>query len=133
MDEEDILKLIAELRAQLSQNGFEWALEQAEASVPPEASSIRLAYALVTAAEAATVGLADVESAAVEGLSVEDIQFKADEGSVLDGEDTFARLSDGSDQRLIDLRGPQRRAVIAELQRLAPMFRQLKEDLNGLL
>ena len=104
MDEEDILKLIAELRAQLSQNGFEWALEQAEASVPPEASSIRLAYALVTAAEAATVGLADVESAAVEGLSVEDIQFKADEGSVLDGEDTFARLSavstNGTDLRL---------------------------------
>ncbi|WP_313230868.1 hypothetical protein [Sphingobium yanoikuyae] len=133
MDEEDILRLIAELRTQLLKNGFEWALEQAEVSVPPEASPVRLAYALVTAAEAATVGLADVEGAALAGLNVEDLQFKLDEGSVHDGEETFTRVADGSDQRLMELRGPQRRAVIAELQTLSPVFRQLKEELNGLL
>ena len=50
-----------------------------------------------------------------------------------DGEETFTRVADGSDQRLMELRGPQRRAVIAELQTLSPVFRQLKEELNGLL
>lgn len=139
MEDEEVERLIAELRETLRQTGFGWAAEQAEAALPPDANARIIAHALVNAAENVTVDLAQVEIASVRQLGVEEIVFKVDPGA--DGGGTE---SDGDgDGRVLDrpratavaegnwLRGQQRRATLEVMAGYAQEFAALRKRLNG--
>lgn len=54
MEEEEVERLVAELRETLHQTGFGWAAEQAERALPTDAAGRIVAHALLDAVEAVT-------------------------------------------------------------------------------
>src|SRR5690606_18090818 len=87
MEEEEIERLIAELRAMLRETGFGWVAEQAEAALRPATSHRAVALALLDAAGARTVDLAQAELAAIRQLEVEEVISKPDREGNSDGDD----------------------------------------------
>lgn len=140
MEDEDVERLIAELRESLRQTGFGWAAEQAEAALPPDAPARIVARVLVDAAETVTVDLAQAEIAALRQLGVEEIVFKvdpgADEGGGEADRDANGRVLGGARAAPFDednsLRGQQRRAALEVMPDYARVFAELRERLNGL-
>lgn len=140
MEDEEVERLIAELREALRQTGFGWAAEQAEAALPADAPARIVAHALVNAAETVTVDLAQAEIASVRQLGVEEIVFKVDPGADGGGFDADGdidgRALDGSRATAADegigLRGQQRRAALEVMPDYARDFAILRERLNGL-
>ena len=81
MEDEEVQRLVDERRASLRETGFGWAAEQAEALLSADAPSRIVAHALIDAAEAVTVELAQAELATIRRLGVEEIVFKIDPGA----------------------------------------------------
>lgn len=133
MNEGEIERLIAELRAMLRETGFGWAAEQSEAAMWPATSNRAVAHALIDAAEAVTVDLAQAELAAIRLLKVDEIVFKPDPDSDGDGrslkDDTASIGRDDSDR----LSGEHRRATLDAMPEYAPMFAELRKHLDGLV
>ncbi len=130
MDDEDLERMVADLRAMLVENGFGWAAEQAEQGLPPEASMRSVALALIQATESVTVDLAQAELAALEGLGVEDIDFKPPPEEATEADAPRARTiipEAGADR----LRGPSRRKVLEDLANRRAIFDELRENLDG--
>lgn len=122
--------MVADLRALLIENGFGWAAEQAEQGLPPEVSMMTVALALIQATESVTVDLAEAEIVALDGLGVEDIDFKPppEEAAETDGPRARAIISEAGADRL---RGPFRRKVLEDLANRRAIFDELRESLNG--
>jgi hypothetical protein len=141
VNEEEIDRLIVELRALLRETGFAWAGEQAEAALSSDSSSYWIARALIDAAEAVTAELAGIEAAATRVLGVDEIIFKRDPDVDGDGGDeagdgdrgvapgSIAEVPDGGDR----LRGPQRRAAIQTMAGYSSAFAELRGRLDGLV
>lgn len=141
MNEEEIERLIVELRAMLRETGFAWAGEDAEAALSYDASSYWIARALIDAAEAVTTELAGIEATATRLIGVEEMIFKSDpdadgDGGYEAGDDerglapgSIPELSDGDDR----LRGPQRRAAILAMAEYTSAFAELRGRLDGLV
>lgn len=133
MDDEEIDRLIFDLRAMLLENGFQWALEQSDAAAFPDRGRRQTAHDLIDLAETVTVDLAASEIAALNGLGVEDLEFKLDEGGdLVDVDAAFRPTDDDSDARY-RVRGEQRRTQLEQLTRYAPAFRELRSRVDGLL
>lgn len=121
MDEEEIERLIADLRELLEKHGFAWLIEEATAGGLEERSRSQVAHALIDAAEGVTVDLAQAELAALKGLRVEEIIFKPDEAE-------FTAALEGDRYRV---RGEERRAALERQSVLAETFAQLRGQLDG--
>ena len=121
MDEEEIERLIADLRELLEKHGFAWLLDEALAGELEEWSRHRIAHALIDAAEGVTVDLAEAELAALKALRVEEIDFKPDE----------SELQGAVEGDRYPLRGPERRATLERQSTLRKTFAQLRERLDG--
>jgi hypothetical protein len=85
MGNEEIQRLITELRIMLVENGFGWIADEAEADLMPIVALKTRALALIDAVEGATTHLAEVELSALAALDVEDIDFEPDEEVFPDG------------------------------------------------
>jgi hypothetical protein len=134
MDDEEIQRLIINLREMLFRKGFGWAAVEAEESLYPTVTPRTRALALISAAEIVTVELAAVEIAADDVLGGEGVRFKPDEAGRDNDEDAFALR----DRRAVDfeadpLLGPQRRAVLADLSARRQVFTVLRSRLDGLV
>lgn len=132
MEELEIEDLIAQLRALLDANGFDWARAEAEASVDPTWHPRWLANALIVAAEDVTVNLARAELAMIATFGGE-VEFKPDEGAAPD-DDGFN--TDGAADYLrratVDrLRGIERFEMLDHLSALQASFQELKGRLDG--
>ncbi len=130
MNDEEIEKLIIELREMLFRRGFGWAAVEAEESLYPTVTPRTRALALISAAEIVTVDLAAVEMATDNILGGEGVRFKPDEVY----EDPF----EPADRRVVDfevdrLFGPQRRSVLADLSSRREVFTVLRRHLDGLV
>ena len=134
MDNEEIERLIFELRALLLEGGFQWALEQSDAAAFPDRGRRQMAHDLIDLAETVTVDLAASEIAALDGLGVEDLEFKPDDegGDLVDVDAAFRATDDDRDARY-RVRGQQRRTQLEQLTRYAPAFRELRSRVDGLL
>lgn len=132
MEDEEVEELITELRALLDINGFGWAREEAESSVDSAWHPRRLARALVVAAEAVTIDLAEAELAMTRIFGTE-VDFKPDEGADPDGDALVADGPDGFPHRApVDrLRGTERRQMLENLAVLRASFEELKVRLDG--
>lgn len=133
MNDEEIEQLIADLRELLFSKGFGWAAVEAEDSLNPIVAPRTRALALITAAEVATVDLADVELAADGYFGGEGMSFKADDTERFDGEEALT----STDRKVLDigslpLSGPQRRGVLADLAATRKVFDVLRSRLDGL-
>ena len=134
MDDEEIQRLIIDLREMLFRKGFGWAAVEAEDSLYPTVTPRTRALALISAAEIVTVDLAAVEMAADAILGGEGIRFKPDVAGRDNDEDAFAL----SERRAVDfeaepLLGPKRRAVLADLSARRQVFTVLRSRLDGLV
>lgn len=132
MEDLEIEDLIAELRALLDTNGFDWARAEAEASVDPAWHPRWLAHALIVAAEDVTVNLARVELAMIKTFGQE-VEFKPDEGAAPDN-DGFNTdgAADYSRRMAVDrLRGIERSEMLDYLSALQSSFQELKGRLDG--
>ncbi|HUD92204.1 hypothetical protein [Sphingobium sp.] len=133
MDEEEVEGLIAELRAMLRGMGFDWAAEQAEAGIHPATASRAVARALIDAAEAVTVDLAQAELATMQLLKVDEIVFMPGPDADGDARDLVeTKESIGLDQN-DRVRGQQRRAALDIVSGYAPTFAALRGRLDGLV
>lgn len=136
MDEEDIRSLIIMLRAMMAEAGFGWAVDQAEACLPIDASLHWRARALIDAAEAVTVGLAEAEISAQQSLGVGEITFTPDVGGAIDGDgvgdDAGPRLGPRVlvDEGADDQTGRQRTSVLTDLAGQHATFRELRNLLD---
>lgn len=135
MEDDEIERLIAELREMLHQAGFGWAEEQAQAALSPASPAHIVAHALIDAAETVTVDLAQAEIASLRELRVEEIVFRVDpdaDGDSYDGErivdELKAIIGDGGSW----LRGQERRAALEVMSGYAHVFAELRVRLNGL-
>lgn len=133
MEDDEIERLIAELRETLHQTGFGWAEEQAQAALPPASPVHKVARALINAAETVTVELARAELASMRGLKVEEIVFKVD--SDADGDsDRSVRGIDESKMISVDegnrLSGQERKAALKKILGSKRVFRELRLRLN---
>lgn len=133
MDDEDIRRLIVDLRAMMAETGFGWAVDQAEACLPIDTHPYWRARALIDAAEAVTVDLAEAEIRATQSLEVREITFALD---VADGDDGDG-AGDGAGPRLGQRGltaeqgdGWQRAGVLAELASQRGKFRELRDLLD---
>lgn len=127
MDEEGIGRLIAELRDMMMDNGFGWAAEQAEAGLPPRPRLYLVALALIDAAEAVTVKLAQAEIAAIKRLDVEQMDFMPDP----EGEEARTARVELEDAITVDdLRGADRRELLVSLSNTGAAFEELRRQLN---
>jgi hypothetical protein len=134
MNDEEIDRLITELREMLFRSGFGWAAVEAEESLYPTVTPRTRALALITAAEIVTVDLAAVEMAADDVLGGQGIRFKPDEAGRDYDEDAFALRDRGAvDFEAEPLLGPQRRAVLADLSARGEVFAVLRSRLDGLV
>lgn len=134
MEDDEVARLIAELRETLRQTGFGWAEEQAQAALPPASPAHILAHALIDAAETVTVELAKAEIASMRELRVEEIVFKVDPDA--DGDsDGSVRDIDESKMISVDegnwLSGQERKAALKEILGSAHVFDELRMRLNG--
>jgi hypothetical protein len=119
MDPDELEGLIRELRGQLLEHGFAWALEQAEAAQLRDATTRDLALALIDAVESVTTTLGRIELEATHGLKVEQILFEDDQD---------AAYSTSLERRVS---GTQRRELITELAALGPVFEELRVRVRG--
>lgn len=134
MNDEEIERLIIELREMLFRKGFGWAAVEAEESLYPTVTLRTRALALINAAEIVTVDLATVEMAADDTLGGEGVRFKPDEVGRDNDEDAFALRDRGAvDFDAEPLSGPQRRAVLADLSARREVFIVLRTRLDGLV
>ena len=84
--------------------------------------------------ESVTVDLAATEIAALNGLGVEDLEFKPDdEGGELVDADAESRVTGDDRNDLYRLRGQQRRTQLEQLTRYAPALRELRSRIGGLV
>jgi hypothetical protein len=132
MSDEEIERLIIELREMLFRNGFGWAAVEAEESLYPTVAPRTRALALIAAAEIVTVNLAAVEMAADDILGGEGVRFKPDEAGRDNDEDASALR----DLRDVDfepepLLGSQRRAILTDLSARRHVFTVLRSRLDG--
>ena len=133
MNDEEVERLITELREMLFRKGFGWAAVEAEESLYPTVTPRTRALALITAAEIVTVDLAAVEMAADDVLGGEGVRFKPDQAGRDNDEDAFTQRDRGAaDFEAEPLLGPQRRAVLADLSGRRRVFTVLRSRLDGL-
>jgi hypothetical protein len=135
VEDDEVERLIAELREMLRKTGFGWAEEQAQAALPPASPAHIVAQALIDAAETVTVDLAQAEIASLLELEVDEIVFKVDLDA--DGDsDGSGRVLDESKAMSVDegnwLRGQERKAALGVMSRYADVFAQLRVWLNGI-
>lgn len=135
MDEEEIIRLISELRSMLQDMGFGWAAEQAEANLPRAAAIREVARALIDAAEAVTVDLAQAELYSMRLLKVDEIVFMPDSDADADveGRDLVVIKENIGLDEIDRVRGPQRRATLDLMPGYEPAFKALRERLDGLV
>lgn len=135
MSDEEVERLIAELREMLFRKGFGWAAIEAEESLYPTVAPRTRALALIAAAEIVTVDLAAVEMAADDSLGGEGVRFKPDEAGQDNDDDDATGLRDlrGVDFEPEPLLGSQRRAVLSDLSARRQVFTALRSRLDGLL
>jgi len=133
MDDEELERLIFDLRAMLLESGFQWAMEQSDAAAFPDRGRRQTAHDLIDLAETVTVDLAASEIAALDGFGV-DLEFKPDDegGDLVDLDAAFRATDDDRDVRY-RVRGQQRRTQLEQLTRYAPAFRELRSKVDGLL
>ncbi len=134
MDDEEIQRLIIDLRGMLFRKGFGWAAVEAEESLYPTVTPRTRALALISAAEIVTVDLAAVEMAADAIFGGEGIRFKPD----VAGRDNDEDASALRERRAVDfetepLLGPERRTVLANLSARRQVFTVLRSRLDGLV
>lgn len=132
MSDDEIERLVAELRTMLVQNGFGWAAEQAEQCLPPEASPAYLARALIQAAESVTVDLADAEITMLKVLGVGDVDFKPDLDSTVDGGGAVQRRDGFSLAGIERLHGSQRLMALEDLAGQREAFDKLRAGFDGI-
>lgn len=145
MEDEEVQRLVYELRASLRETGFGWAVEQAEASLSADAPSRIVAHVLIDAAEAVTVELAQAELATIKRLGVEEIVFMTDPGadSGPEGADEGNGGDYGRPIYMVEtgvpaadgdrLRGQQRRAALDSMPTYSATFAELRERLRGVV
>lgn len=134
MEDDEVERLIAELREMLRKKGFGWAEEQALAALQPASPAHMVAHALIDAAETVTVDLAQAEIASLREIGVEDIVFEVDPDA--DGDsDGSGRVLDESKTISVDegnwLRGQERKAALEVMSGYAHVFAELRVRLNG--
>jgi hypothetical protein len=134
MDEEEIERLIADLRTMLIVRGFGWAAAQAEMGVFSDANRYWVAQALIDAAESVTVDLAEVEIRMLDRLEVEDVEFKPDDDDDSDSDiGSVPPRHESRDDPLgltENLRGEERRAVLQDLATRRSVFIELRRLLD---
>ncbi len=132
MGNEEIQRLITELRIMLVENGFGWIADEAEADLMPIVALKTRALALIDAVEGATTHLAEVELSALAALDVEDIDFEPDEEVFPDGGELLGDTTEsveffGADR----LRGVRRRTQLELLAEKRATFTMLRRRLDG--
>ena len=141
MDEVEEGRILAELRAMLQETGFSWIAEQAEAALWPGSSDRAIVLALIDAAEAVTVDLAQAELDTMRLLEVDEIVFESDpdpdpdpdpDGDGGDGrhfEPTQARKDLDDNVRI---REDLRRTTLSGMSQYMKVFEELRVRLDGL-
>jgi hypothetical protein len=116
MDDEETVRFVADLKTLLSDNGFEWAIQEAEAGVAEQQRGQRShAVALLNAAESLTIDLAQAEAAIYDTLNVERVVFLQDTDREFSSEDR-AQF--------------QRRYYLSRQTELANVFDELRAEIN---
>ncbi len=129
MDDQELERLIADLRDMMNRMGFGWAAVEAEETLYPTVALRTRALALIDAAEGATVDLAEVEMSALDILGSEGIDFAPDDEEEQDaGGDgpRYASRADGDVRRAVG-----RRPALAELAAQRSAFDALRGRIDG--
>ena len=132
MDDEEIERLIAELRELLFRKGFGWAAVEAEDSLNSTATPRTRALALITAAEIVTVDLAEVELVVDDAFDNGDFRFEPDDTDQSDDEEVpNQRYHKDLEVGSPSAPGPERRELLLKLAAHRQVFTSIRSLLDG--
>lgn len=129
MENEEIERLIADLRSMMNGLGFAWAAIEAEETLYPTVAPRTRALALIAAAEGVTVDLAEVELRALDIFGADSIEFEPDDADEQEG--GADRLQPDPREEGEAGRVVQRRSALVELAAQRSAFDALRRRING--